>query len=91
MAASGCAAVGGPAGRRVKPGPKLKGRQRRHHVGQRPARQLKRTADRLVKRLGWKLAARVMTAPQYQLLKMTVRVGRLAVDAALEVQRGAER
>jgi len=52
---------------------------------------LKRTATRLVKRLGWTLAAKALTAPQYQLLKMTLRVGRVAMDAALEVQRGAER
>ena len=54
-------------------------------------RQLKTTATRLVKRLGWRLAARVLTPPQFQLLEITLRAGRLAVDAALAIERSAQR
>ena len=60
-------------------------------LGARTRRQLKRTAARLVKRLGWRLASRVLTPPQYQLLKVTLKAGRLAMDAALELGRGAPR
>lgn len=65
---------------------------RRHpRRGGRTSQQLERTAAKLVKRLGWALLARVLPAPQYQLLRITLRVGRLARDAVLELQRGAER
>ncbi|MCP3963614.1 MAG: relaxase/mobilization nuclease domain-containing protein [bacterium] len=60
-------------------------------AGRTSARQLKRTAAKLLKHVGWTLAARALTAPQYQLLKLTLRVGSRALDVALDRQPGGRR
>ncbi|MCP3959292.1 MAG: relaxase/mobilization nuclease domain-containing protein [bacterium] len=78
----------GVAGQKAKASRQASRGRRRPRRTSPTGRQLKRTAGKLIKHLGWRLAARALTAPQYQLLRMTLRVGRLAVDAALELQRG---
>ena len=60
-------------------------------AGRTSTRQLKRTAAKLVQRVGWTLAARALPAPQYQLLKLTVRVARKTLDAGLELSLGERR
>lgn len=49
---------------------------------------LARSAKRLVKNVGWTLAARVMPVVHYQVLKLTLSIPRLVMEASLGRERG---
>ena len=57
----------------------------------RPRADLGRTAGRLAKRLGWKLVARVIPVPHFQLLRLTLSLTKRAMDMSLELGRGVAR
>ena len=52
---------------------------------------LARTAKRLVKNVGWSLAARVMPVVHYQVLKLTLSIPRRVMEASLGRERGFRR
>ncbi len=64
----------------------------------RPARKarahsadLARSALRLVDKLGWKLVARVVPVPHFQLLRLTLSLGRKAMELSLDLGKAAQR
>ena len=52
-----------------------------------PKADLAKSAGRIVERLGWAMAARVLPAPHYQLVKLTVSLGRGPVRESLGPDR----
>ena len=62
---------------------------RRRGDRNRPSKSdLARTAKRLVKNVGWTLAARVMPVVHYQVLKLTLSIPRRVMEASLGRERG---
>jgi hypothetical protein len=54
-------------------------------------RATRRQLTRQIRSLGWKLAARVLPPPHFQLLRLTLGVGRKALETALRRDRGRTR
>lgn len=57
----------------------------------RPRADLAKSAGRLVERLGWAMAARVLPAPHYQLVRLTLSLGRGLVQETLGPDRSRAR
>ena len=56
-----------------------------------PKADLAKSAGRIVERLGWAMAARVLPAPHYQLVKLTVSLSRGLVRESLGPDRSRAR
>ncbi|MBT8470618.1 MAG: hypothetical protein KJN97_17860, partial [Deltaproteobacteria bacterium] len=75
---------------RKVPMPKRAGR--RQVDRERPSKSdLARSAERLVKNLGWAVAARVMPVVHYQVLKLSLSIPRKVMEASLGRERGFHR
>ena len=69
-------------------GPDLRGSRKPRRPARPPLTQLKKAAASLVTRLGWRLVARVLPAPQFQLLRLTLQTGRAVLDVSRDLGRG---